>query len=335
MKRRIVLGFALAAILLTLLVSFAGSDDVAQHLLSADYRIIALGLVSGTLALTFRGLVWVRFISLVDETMTRKRIVTVFLSAMFIKYITPYGQVATEPFVAYLVSRDADMAYEDGLAGILSADLLNYVPYYTFGFVALASIMMGGTIGSDIRSYILAFGGLFVVVSTLAYIVFRQPVVIYKVVIGASALLRRTVGRFSDRIADALTPNAVRTRLDGFYVSIGTIANDRRNLAIATVYAHLGMVFLMAPVYVGARALGLEITLPVVALVVALGKLGSIVPAPGGLGGVEAAVTAGLTGLGQFEVAAAVTIALIYRFCTYWLTITLGGICSIGLVFRE
>ncbi|MCU4740351.1 flippase-like domain-containing protein [Halobacteria archaeon AArc-m2/3/4] len=335
MKRRIALGFALAVVLLTLLVSFVGSDDVVENLLSADYRIVALGLASGTLALLFRGLVWVRFLSLVDDTATRGRIGSIFLAAMFVKYATPYGQVATEPFVAYLVSRDSEMAYEDGLAGILSADLLNYVPYYTFGFLAIASIMTAGTVGDDMLTYLTAFGGLFVVVITLSYLVVRQPVLVYRIVLGITALVRRTLGQLSEKAAKALAPDTIRERLDGFYQSVETITSDRKNLAIATIYAHLGMVFLMLPVYIGAVALGYEIAFPVVALVVALGKLGSIVPAPGGLGGVEAVVTAGLTTLAQFDPPAAFTVAIIYRACTYGLTLGLGGICAIGIVFRK
>lgn len=334
MKRRIALGFVFAAVLLALLVRAVGSQDIATELSKANLRLLSLGFLSGLLALTFRGLVWERFIALVDGTMSRSRITGIFLTAMFVKYATPYGQLATEPFVAYLVSRDGEMAYEDGLASIISADLLNYVPYYTFGFLALGMIAGRGAIGTGMGTQFAAFGALFVVVVLLVFVAVRRPMIVYRLVLGLTALGRRIVGRFTDRFDEQLSASAVRSRLDGFYATIETITADKRTLVIASVYAHLGMAFLMLPVYIGAIALGYRVTLPVVAIVVALGKLGAVVPSPGGTGGVEAVVTAGLTTLGSLEPAAALTVALIYRFSTYWLTVGIGGISAAGLFVR-
>ncbi|MXV64260.1 flippase-like domain-containing protein [Natronorubrum sp. JWXQ-INN-674] len=331
MKRRIVLGFVFALALLALLISVIGSQDILDELSKADLRILSLGFFSGFLALTFRGLVWDRFLSLIDRSMSRRRIAGVFLTAMFVKYATPYGQLATEPFVAYLVSRDGEMAYEDGLASILSADLLNYIPYYSFGFVALALIAGGDLLGNGMRNQVAAFAGLFIVVASIVFIAVRRPSIVYRLVLAITSVVRRIVGRFTGRFDDQLSPDPVRRRLDGFYSTVETITSDKRTLIVATVYAHLGMAFLMLPVYIGAIALGYRVTVPVVIAVVALGKLGSVVPAPGGTGGVEAIVTAGLTTLGQLDPAAALTVALIYRACTYWLTIGIGGLSAAGL----
>lgn len=334
-KRRIALGFGVAVLLLVLLISAVGSQDILVELSKADSRVLGLGLLSGSLALTFRGLVWARFITLIDGTMTRKQIAGVFLTSIFLKYATPYGQLATEPFVAYLVSRDGEMAYEDGLASIVSADLLNYIPYYTFGFLALGMIATDDAFGNGMGVQFAAFGALFVVVAALVYIAVRRPAVVYRLVLGSTGLSRHAVGRFTDRFDETFSASAVRSRLDGFYTTIETITADKRTLVIASVYAHLGMGFLMLPVYIGAIALGYQLTLPVVAIVVALGKLGSIVPAPGGTGGVEAIVTAGLTTLGPLDPAAALTVALIYRACTYWLAISIGGLSAAGLLVRD
>lgn len=335
MKRRIVLGFGVAVVLLVLLVSAIGSRDILEELAQADSRVLGLGFLSGAMALTFRGLVWQRFIGLIDETMTRTRIASIFLTAMFVKYATPYGQLATEPFVAYLVSSNGEMAYEDGLASILSADLLNYLPYYTFGFLALGVIAAGGALGNGMLAQFTAFAGLFVVVAFLVYLTVFEPDVIYRIVLGVTGLVRRVVGRFTSRVNEPLSAEAVRTRLDGFYGSVDSIKADKRTLAIATVYAHLGMAFLMAPVYIGAFALGHRIALPVVAIVVALGKLGSVVPSPGGTGGVEVIVTGGLITLAGLEPAAAATVALIYRACTYWLTMGVGGVSAAGFFLQK
>ena len=49
----------------------------------------------------------------------------------------------------------------------------------------------------------------------------------------------------------------------------------------------------------------------------------SIAPVPGGLGALEAALVAGLSGLGM-PVGAAASAVLIYRLLTFWLTIPVG-----------
>ena len=335
MKRRIALGFLIAAILLGVLLSLVGHEDVATDLAAADPVFLAMSFGAGLLALTFRGLVWTQFLRAIDERMSYVYVAGVFLSAMFIKYVTPYGQVATEPFVAYLVARDANMAYEDGFAGILSADVLNYLPYYTFGFAAAVWIIFAGAFGADIQNYLLAFISMFGMLVGLTYVVLRRQRIVYVVILRLVSVIESPLGRIRSNYAKHLSPEAVRDRLDNFYYSIAIIATDRRMMVVSAAYAHLGMAFLMAPVYLGGRALGYEIALPIVILAVALGKLGMFVPAPGGLGGVEGFVTATLVILASMSPSAAFSVALIYRVSTYWLTIVVGGTGSLLFVLRR
>lgn len=179
---------------------------------------------------------------------------------------------------------------------------------------------------------------MFLVVASLVFVAVCRPTVVYVLVLGLTGVVRGIVGRFTSRYDEQLDPVALRSRLDGFYATIDTIdtiTTDRRMLGIAALYAHLAMAFLMLPIYLGGMALGYRIAFPVVTIVVGLGKLGSIVPAPGGTGGVETIVTAGLTTLGGLEPAAALTIALIYRTSTYWLTITAGGVSAAFVLLPE
>ncbi|MCU0265198.1 MAG: flippase-like domain-containing protein [Actinomycetia bacterium] len=72
------------------------------------------------------------------------------------------------------------------------------------------------------------------------------------------------------------------------------------------------------------KAFGGELTIPAVAVVYLAGAVvGSAVPTPGGLGGVEAALAAGLTAAGM-DSGLAVSAVLLYRLVTFWLPIPLG-----------
>jgi uncharacterized membrane protein YbhN (UPF0104 family) len=72
------------------------------------------------------------------------------------------------------------------------------------------------------------------------------------------------------------------------------------------------------------RAFGVEPAIPAVAVVYFAGAIiGSAVPTPGGLGGIEAAMSAGLIAIGV-DSGTAVSSVLLYRLATYWLPIPFG-----------
>jgi uncharacterized protein (TIRG00374 family) len=72
------------------------------------------------------------------------------------------------------------------------------------------------------------------------------------------------------------------------------------------------------------RALGGSLALTSAAVVYLTGSaLGSVVPTPGGLGTVEAALAAGLTATGM-AAATAVSAVLLFRLLTFWLPVPTG-----------
>jgi len=72
------------------------------------------------------------------------------------------------------------------------------------------------------------------------------------------------------------------------------------------------------------RAFGATPSIPSVAVVYFAGAIiGSAVPTPGGLGGVEAALSAGLVAVG-LNASVAVSAVVLFRLCTYWLPIPFG-----------
>jgi uncharacterized protein (TIRG00374 family) len=72
------------------------------------------------------------------------------------------------------------------------------------------------------------------------------------------------------------------------------------------------------------RAFGSEAPVAAVAVVYFAGAIiGSAVPTPGGLGGIEAAMAAGLVAIGV-DGGVAVSSVLLYRLATYWLPIPFG-----------
>ena len=88
----------------------------------------------------------------------------------------------------------------------------------------------------------------------------------------------------------------------------------------------IGGALLLSAAYIGCLAvcvpaLGGSVPIASVAVVYLTGSaIGSILPTPGGLGAIEAALSAGLTAAGM-PGAAAVSAVLLYRLLTFWLPV--------------
>jgi uncharacterized protein (TIRG00374 family) len=73
-------------------------------------------------------------------------------------------------------------------------------------------------------------------------------------------------------------------------------------------------------------AFGRSVPIASIAVVYLTGiAVGSILPTPGGIGGVEAALTAGLTAAG-LPGAVAVSSVLLFRLLTFWLPVPVGWV---------
>lgn len=319
---------ALAMGLLCLFVFAVGWREFLAALDGAHLGVYALAFASTCVCLVARSLVWRRVLAVVDGVRSVSFVLGLFVLATFCKYVTPYGQVAAGPGIAAIVSRRGDIRYETALATTVSADFLNYVPYYTLGGLALGSLLVGTAIPGA-RYVAIALGVVVVAVVVLAVSVWRYRNGVERLLLLASRPVRRVVAAVSTRHAGLVSRAQLRERLDGFYRTLDLVARDRRGVVVALAYAHLGWVFLAAPLAITAAAFGAVLPLGVAFAVVAVGKLGSVVPVPGGVGGVEVVIAGSLVLVAGVGSASAAAIAICYRFSVYWFPLFLGGLTSL------
>ncbi len=152
---------------------------------------------------------------------------------------------------------------------------------------------------------------------------FRLPAVAYFVLAGLVAIALVVVaipaGR---RLLRARVAPALSQVLPGLL----QMAQHPRKIAQGVGGTLLLSVAYICCLDVCVRALGGSIPIASVAVVYLTGSaLGSLVPTPGGLGAVEAALSAGLTAAG-LPGAAAVSAVLFYRVLTFWLPVPLGWV---------
>ena len=123
---------------------------------------------------------------------------------------------------------------------------------------------------------------------------------------------------------------------------LGVMAGSLRQAAASPV--KLGLLFggsaLITLAYIAALAASIQAfgrgpgLIALGAVYLAAAALAAAAPTPGGLGAIEAALVAGLTGVGM-QAGPAVSAVLLYRLATYWLPVLPGWLCWRSLQHRE
>jgi uncharacterized membrane protein YbhN (UPF0104 family)/tRNA A-37 threonylcarbamoyl transferase component Bud32 len=287
--------------LITMVASIAAAyllaGELAQaslgHLLaSADWlwSLAALALSAatyGAAALSLSGFV--------TERLNFPRTVLVQLASSFVTLVTPAAVGGAALNVRYLQRRKVP-----GPAAVASVAVSQVVAFALhILLLAMVAAIAGTSSSTPIRppvwSYFVAGGLVALAGGILAFPAGRRMV---------RARLSPTFGQVSTRLVEiAQTPRKLAAALGG-----ALSLNVAYILCLAACVA----------------AFGGTVPLAKIAVVYLTGvALGSIIPTPGGLGAVEAALTAGLTAVGV-PGGVAVSAVLLFRLLTFWLPVPVG-----------
>jgi uncharacterized membrane protein YbhN (UPF0104 family) len=274
-----------------LLLGELGRVSLLNTLRSADWRWTALALVLS--ALTYVGAAW----SLSGYVPDRLRFVPTVLAQLagsFVTLVTPAAVGGAALNIRYLQRRRIPAAVAAASVGLSQV--------VAFALHLLLLVVFAAITGSQDHS---------LQPPTWVYFVIAALIVIVLVVVAIPAGRRLLRARISP-VLDQVVPRLL------------AVVQQPRKLAEG-----IGGALLLDAAYilcldVCIRALGGSAPLASTAVVYLTGSaLGSLVPTPGGLGAVEAALSAGLTAAG-LPGATAVSAVLLFRAVTFWLPIPLG-----------
>ncbi|WP_255151226.1 lysylphosphatidylglycerol synthase transmembrane domain-containing protein [Halorarius halobius] len=322
------LGFLIAGILLYLFAAGIGLGEVSRALSDADPRWLAAGCLSTLLCLALWGKAWQVVLGVAGIEVPYRRLVVTYFAATFANYVTPLGQAGGEPFIAYVLSRDTGATYEDSLASVVTADLLNLLPFFSFSAVGMSVLLVQAELPPIAEG--LARGLLLMAVGVPAIVAGAWR---YREWVRGGVL--RVVAPVA-RITDRVSVDGVGRRVDDLFDAFDRIARDRVALVKAIVFAYAGWVFFALPLYAAAQTLGEPVGLLLVLFIVPASTLAGLTPSPGGLGGVEFALVALLVALVPgIGTAAALAIALVYRLMSYWFALLVGGGAAVAVLVRS
>ena len=321
-----VLGFLVAGVVIWLLVDFIGTAEVIAGLARADPRWLAVACLSTAVCLTAWGKAWQIVLGVAGIEESFSRLVVTYYAATFANYVTPLGQAGGEPFIAYVLSRDTEASYQDSLASVVTADLLNLFPFVTFAGVGFAALLYRSSLPAAIEPLA---GGLVVlsvgvpVLTALGWR-FRDR-------------LRRGIVRLSGpvvRRVPLLTLAGLRERIRETEAAFERIARDRRALVTALGFSYVGWVFFALPLYFAAQAVGADLSVLLVLFIVPASTLAGLVPSPGGSGAVEAALVVLIVAVTAIGGTNAAVIAILYRVASYVFALALGGAAALWVLRR-
>ncbi|WP_049996888.1 lysylphosphatidylglycerol synthase transmembrane domain-containing protein [Halococcus sediminicola] len=321
-----VVGFTIAIVLLYFLGSAVGWGDILDALARADLRWVAIACLSTCGYLLAWTKTWQVVLDAGGISIPYRELVPTYLAATFANYTTPFGQAGGEPFIAYVLSADTHASYEESLASVSTADLLNLLPFFTFAGVGLAALAITGTVPPGARSILVGLAAIAIGVPALVYGAWRRRDLVENIL----TTLARPVTKRTDRIAMA----RVEARIDSFYDQLARIADEPRDLLVGLVYSYLGWVFFAAPLYFAALALGLPVDPLLVAFLVPASSLAGFVPTPGGLGGVSTALVALVVALTPVGAGPAAALALLYRATSYVFALAVCGPTALYVTAR-
>jgi uncharacterized membrane protein YbhN (UPF0104 family) len=228
----------------------------------------------------------------------RLRFVRTYLTQLAVAFsglVAPsaIGNIALN--MRYLQRAGVDPAVAGGSVGL--AQLAQFSSYFLL--LLLSSVLAGTGPRASFTPPLPAIIGLIVGVAFLL------------LALAVPASRRLVIGRFLPLVR-RVVPRVV------------AIFQDPRKVVTLFSGALLLDISFVAALTCATRAFGATPSIPAVAVVYFAGAIiGSAVPTPGGLGGVEAALSAGLVAVG-LNPGIAVSSVLLFRLCTYWLPIPFG-----------
>jgi uncharacterized protein (TIRG00374 family) len=320
------IGFAIAGVILYYFGRVIGWEEILSTLRTADYKWVVVACLSTTLALVIWSKAWDTLLSTVDVDIPFPVIAVTYVAATFADYITPFGRAGGGPFVAYVLARNDRVGFQDSLASIVTADTLNLIPFFSFAVLGFAALVLTGQFPDRAGVLIWGLGGLFVLLPVLAYLFWERREAIERI---ADAVIG-PIARRTDRI----DPHEISTRVEEFYRRIDQMAVDRNAIAATVGYAFAGWVFFTLPLYFAALTLEVSLSPLLVIFIVPASTVAGFVPTPGGLGGVEAAITGLVVALTGLSPGTAAALALIYRAASYVYVLVLGGLSMLYVVYR-
>jgi uncharacterized protein (TIRG00374 family) len=251
-----------------------------------------------------------------------------FLATGFANAVTPLGQAGGEPVMAYIISQDSEKSYEQAFAAVFTFDIVRGFSFFTYTVFGLVLLL----VFYPSNPFIVTLSALILVVALallgLGYLIWKRKDVAERVITSLGMMIKRlrmhVMGKepWEDR---ELRPGPLSERVTNFYETVHAVLKSRRDLLETLLVAHAGWFLGIVSLYAFILSMGWKPPFGMVLLAYPAALTALFLPLPGGLGGVEVAMTALLVFLANVPANVASSAALFQRAFSYGINLIAGG----------
>lgn len=319
------LWYAVTGLLFVGLLYFADAERFVRRLNQVDVPLFSLAVAVGFSSLGVWAWVWYRFFGQLAIESTVSQTLRMFMTGHFLNSITPLGQFGGEPIMAYIISETTDSAYERSLTAVVSSDIINAAPFFTFTLGGILYLAAFGTLAGFlvdigiVATAILTVGGL------IAYLLWSDNGSFSGAINGLLDRIAARIGR-AEGLVESLKDSVERIE-----ESFEAAGNDRQFLVETAAISHLAILAQIVSLYFVFLSMGIEPRFVPIYFLVTLSTVATLSPTPGGSGTYEAAFSGLMTFFYSVDLATALSAAVLFRLTTYWPGIVVGYLSMLTL----
>lgn len=315
---RKLLWFGVSTAIIAGMVYFADAGRFIDAIRAANGWFLVPAFALGISVFGIWSYVWYSFFGQMGLDIGYKQSVKIFMSGQFMNSVTPLGQFGGEPIMAYLVSRNTEASYEKAFSTVLSADIVNAVPVFTFVLGGAVYLLLLGSLNRLVVQVVYISLLVTAVGGSLVYLLWFESGRIESGIVRISRFLSGVSGRGGRLV------NRLEEKLLNVEEAFREIGSNPRHLLKISMVSHLGFVFQVFCLYFILLSVGVPTDFTPLYFVVALAGIGNFSPTPGGSGTFEALMAGLLTVFVPIQFASALVVAIIFRLTTYWPGILIG-----------
>lgn len=329
-RKRKVLSILFSAVVFAVFAIITGLETTIE--IVSQTQLIVYGGAIGLVVFSYwlRSYVWHRLFVQLSLQPTLWQTTKVYFGSFGIKLVLPMGHMTLQPVIAYTIARKNEIDTEKMFAAISVGDTFNFIPFYSVGLIGFFVLVFRQTSTESLELYLVSLViSLAVIIGLVLAFFYRTELIhtLLQLLISPLRFIGEAVD--SNRIQTVVSYERIERQFWDFYEQVGQLLEHRWETTFQVLIAHLGVVCFVGGVSVVSYAVQLDIGFFIAAVMVALSRVGSAVPTPGGVGGIESIMIAVGFALLPYSVGEVTAVVILFRLISYW------GIMGLGLLFAD
>lgn len=316
--------YGITTLIFSALIYFADVQKFVDAISSTDPFFFGIALVFGMSFFVTFGLIWHLFFRQLGIEIRFTKTMRLVMGGIFMNSVTPLGPMGGEPFMAYVVSKNTGASYEESISCIVSADIINALPFVTFSSLGILYFVMQGSMNNLMIRLATITVAFVIIAAILAYLLWFRGKVLEKYFFSL-------LNKFEKVFGGGTYIEKAKKKISEVKNSFSIVGDNPMFLAKVAATSHLIMLGQFASLFFILISLGIEPQIPGIIFTVAFAGFATVSPTPGGSGTFEAAFSGLLVLFYTMPMDTALAAAVLHRITTFWPGILIGYIALLGL----